>query len=333
LGFLQPIVLATAATVAVLGIRRLGVSPVVGVIEGLALVVAYELATTLLEPYGTRGIVLTALAAFVLAGAGLVAVRNGLHAAITADTAATGDAAGPAHVEHRLHGGLVAAIVALVVLIAAVIAVAVDWSGPNTQPNLPRRGHGGILSHAAGVGSLYPMSGQSGQSHWGTLNLVSSQSSLASGTGSAITLYKSVSVTPASGWTVANQDQGTATIANSDKSVIVSAAATAADGGDINQNATAGMNGFIKGSGMTNVQQSPLGPVQTIQGKNFQQMYGVAYTGNIQNNQGTTAVEGIFVTLFNSSTQTVGIFDDLATNDNSLQATESDVKSMLQSME
>jgi hypothetical protein len=48
LGFLQPIVLATAATVGVLGLRRLGVSPAAGMIEGLVLVVAYELATTLL---------------------------------------------------------------------------------------------------------------------------------------------------------------------------------------------------------------------------------------------------------------------------------------------
>src|SRR3984885_11175207 len=88
LGYLQPIVLATAATVGVLGLRRLGVSPVLGVIEGLVLVVAYELATTLLQPYGTRGIVLTALAAFLLAGAGLVAARNALHAAVLAGTGA-----------------------------------------------------------------------------------------------------------------------------------------------------------------------------------------------------------------------------------------------------
>ena len=94
LGFLQPIVLATAATVAVLGLRGLGVSPVIGVIEGLALVVAYELATTLLQPYGTRGIVLTALAAFLLAGAGLAEARNGLHAALLADPGT--DAVAPA---------------------------------------------------------------------------------------------------------------------------------------------------------------------------------------------------------------------------------------------
>jgi hypothetical protein len=332
LGFLQPIVLATAATVAVLGVRRLGVSPVVGVSEGLALVVAYELATTLLQPDGTRGIVLTALTAFVLAGAGLVAVRNGVHAATTADTAAAEAAAGPGHVEHRLHGAVVAAVVALVVLIAAVIAVAVDWSGPATHPKLPQTGPGGLLSHAAGIGSLHPMIDQSGQSHWGNLSLVSSDTSLATGAGSAITLYKSVSVTPAPGWTVASQDQGEVNLVNRNN-VVVGALAGAADQPNITQEASEALSGIIKGAAMTNVQQQPLGPVQTIQGKNFQQLYGIAYTGNIQTNQGTTAVEAIFMTLFNSSTQTAGGLNVLATNDAALQASTSDVKSMLQSME
>jgi hypothetical protein len=333
LGFLQPIVLATAATVAVLGLRGLGVNPVVGVIEGLVLVVAYELATTLLQPYGTRGIVLTALTAFVLAGAGLVAARNGLHAAITADTGAAGDAAAAGHVEHRLHGAVVAAIVAVVVLIAAVIAVAVDWSGPATHPKPPRTGHGGLLSHAAGVGSLHPMMGQSGQNPWGNLSLASSHTSLAAGTATAITLYNSVSINPAPGWTVANQDQGTVMLANSDKSVIVAAGADAADRPDINQEATDTFSAYIKGAGMTNVQQDTSAQVQTIQGNNFQQLLPIAYTGNIQNNQGTVEVEGVWATLFNSSTQTAGFFDVLSGSDNALQAATADVKSMLQSME
>ena len=323
LGFLQPIVLATAAIVAVLGIRRLGVSPVVGVIEGLALVVAYELATTLLQPDGTRGIVLTALTAFVLAGAGLVAVRNGLHAAITADTGAAGDAAEPAHVEHRLHGAVVAAIVALVVLIAAVIAVAVDWTGTAAHPKLPQTGPGGILSHAAGVGFS--------QTRLGNLTLASSDMSLATGTGSAITLYNSVSITPAPGWTVASQDQGEVNLVSSN--VIVGALAGAADQPNITQEASEAISGIIKGAAMTNVQQEPVGSVQTIQGKNFQQLYAIAYTGNIQTNQGTTAVEGYFMTLFNSATHTVGGLNVLAPTDAALQAATSDVKSMLQSME
>jgi len=333
LGFLQPIVLATAATVTVLGLRGLGVNLVVGVIEGLVLVVAYELATTLLQPYGTRGIVLTALTAFVLAGAGLVAARNGLHAAIAADTGAAGDAAAAGHVEHRLHGAVVAAIVAVVVLIAAVIAVAVDWSGPATHPKPPRTGHGGLLSHAAGVGSLHPMMGQSGQNRWGNLSLASSHTSLAAGTATAITLYNSVSITPAPGWTVANQDQGYVNLLNPHKGVIVSAVAAAADRPDINQEATLGISAFINGAGMTNVQQDTSAQVQTIQGNNFQQLLPIAYTGNIQTNQGTTEVEGVFVTLFNSSTRTCGFVNALSSSDDALGAAAPDFKSMLQSME
>ncbi|EUA88525.1 hypothetical protein I551_5011 [Mycobacterium ulcerans str. Harvey] len=48
----------------------------------------------MLTPYGTRGIVLTALAALVLAAAGLVATRASLHTALLAEAQAalTGDA-------------------------------------------------------------------------------------------------------------------------------------------------------------------------------------------------------------------------------------------------
>jgi hypothetical protein len=332
LGFLQPIVLATAAIVTVLGVRRLGVNPVTGVVEGLVLVVGYELATTLLQPYGTRGIVLTALAAFVLAGAGLVAARNGLHAAITADTGAQEDSAAyPGGVEHRLHGGVVAAIIAVVVLVAAAVTAAVVWSGPATHPKPPRPG--GLVSHASAAGLLHPRMGQSGQSRWGNLALASSDTSLAVGTATAITLYNSVSITPAPNWTVGNQDQGSVLLTNSDKSVVVSAVAAGADEPDINQEATAGLSAFIKGAGMTNVQQDSSAQVQTIQGKNYQQLLPIAYTANIQNNQGTVEVEGVWMTLFNSSTQTTGFLDALSPSDDALQAAVPDIKSMLQSME
>jgi hypothetical protein len=277
--------------------------------------------------------VLTALTAFVLAGAGLVAARNGLHAAITADTGATGDAAAAGHVEHRLHGGVVAAIVAVVALIAAVIAVAVDWRGPATHPKPPRTGHGRLFSHAAGVGSLHPTMGHSGQNRWGNLSLASSQTSLAAGTGTAINLYNSVSITPAPGWTIFKQDQGSVGLFNSDKSVIVVAAADAADEPNINQEATASFSAFTQGAGMTNVQQDTSAQAQTIQGNNFQQLLPIAYTGNIQNNQGTEQVEGVWVILFNASTQTLGLLNATSPSDNALGAAAPDFKAMLQSME
>lgn len=98
LGFLQPVIFATAAAVAVVPLRGVGVSAAAGIAKGLGLVVLYELATVLLTPYGTRGIVLTTLAALVLAAAGILGARDALHtsllaearAALTADAALSG---------------------------------------------------------------------------------------------------------------------------------------------------------------------------------------------------------------------------------------------------
>jgi hypothetical protein len=52
--------------------------------------------------------VLTALAAFVLAGAGLAAARDGLHEALLADAGPDAGVPSTGHAEHRLHAGLVA---------------------------------------------------------------------------------------------------------------------------------------------------------------------------------------------------------------------------------
>ena len=88
LGFLQPIIFATAAAVAVMRLRRAGADLAIGLAQGLALVLLYELATTLLGPYGSRGVVLTTLVALVLAGAGLLAVREELHNGLLAEAQA-----------------------------------------------------------------------------------------------------------------------------------------------------------------------------------------------------------------------------------------------------
>src|SRR5581483_47263 len=87
-------------------------------------------------PLGTRGIVLTALIAFVLAGVGLLATRNTLHTALTADE----NLVGADVVEHRLHAAVVAAIIAVVVIVAAGVTAAVVWSGPSTKPAPPATG-------------------------------------------------------------------------------------------------------------------------------------------------------------------------------------------------
>lgn len=336
LGFIQPIVLATAATVGVLGLRRLGVNPGFGVLEGLGLVVAYELATTLLQPYGTRGLVLTALAAFILAGTGLVLARNGLHAALTADTDAGSGLPTNGHVEHRLHGGVVGAIVAVTVLVAAVVSGVVVFGGSTTAPKPPRIWPGGIFSHAAAAGNVHLTGDQSPQgcSVGSGMSLVSKSTTLAAvGTTTAINLYKAVSVTPAGGWRVLDHEDNFVILGNGDQSVEVTALAGCADQTDINQESTALINATIKGSGMTNVQQDSSPKVMAIQGRNFQQTLIVGYTGNIQTNQGAQELEGAWVTMYNGPTQTSGFVNIYSADDGALHAASSDVVSMLTSMQ
>jgi hypothetical protein len=336
LGFLQPIVLATAATVGVLGLRRLGVSPVLGVIEGLALVVAYELATTLLQPYGTRGIVLTALAAFLLAGAGLVAARNALHAALLADTGADADAQGAEApvVEHRLHAGVVTAIVAAVVAIAAVVSVAVALSGPSTRPAPPGEGGSGrIAPHsAAAARSIRPGVGKLGQSPWGKVALVSTTTSLAAGTVSTINLVDGINMTVAPGWTVVHQGDQSADLFNSYQSAALFVVVAGVDAPDIGQESTSLINQSIQTAGLTNVHQRPA-PVQSLQGRNFQQLLEVDYTANIQTAQGTDQIYGGWVTLYNSKTGASGFFNLYADSRNAFEEALSDAASMMVSME
>jgi hypothetical protein len=90
LGFAKPVIYACAAALPGLQWRRFGNSAqlVVGIIEGLLLVVVFDLATILLSPYGSRGIVLTAIVAFTLGAMGLLVVRGALHEALLAEALA-----------------------------------------------------------------------------------------------------------------------------------------------------------------------------------------------------------------------------------------------------
>jgi len=88
LGFLQPIIFATAAAMAVVPLRGVGASTALGLTKGLVLVVLYELTTVLLTFFGNHGIVLTTLAALVLAAAGLLGARDALHTSLVAEAQA-----------------------------------------------------------------------------------------------------------------------------------------------------------------------------------------------------------------------------------------------------
>jgi hypothetical protein len=96
LGVVQPVIFATAAAVTVMQLRRKGSNTLAGLVKGVLLLVIYGLGTTILTPYGTRGVVLTTVLVLLVAAAGLVLARMEMHTALLAEAQAAVDADGPA---------------------------------------------------------------------------------------------------------------------------------------------------------------------------------------------------------------------------------------------
>jgi hypothetical protein len=88
LGVVQPVIFATAAAVTVMQLRRKGSNTVAGLVKGVLLVLIYGFGTTVLTPYGTRGVVLTAVLALLVGAAGLVLARMEMHTALLAEAQA-----------------------------------------------------------------------------------------------------------------------------------------------------------------------------------------------------------------------------------------------------
>jgi hypothetical protein len=219
-------------------------------------------------------------------------------------------------------------------VIAAVVSVAVALSGPSTRPAPPGEGGiGRIAPHsAAAARSIRPGIGKFGQSPWGRVALVSTMTSLAAGTASTINLVDGINMTVAPGWTVVHQGDQSADLFNSYQSAALFVVVAGVDASDIGQESTSLINQSIQTAGLTNVHQRPA-PVQSLQGRNFQQLLEVDYTANIQTDQGTDQIYGGWVTLYNSKTGASGFFNLYADSRNAFEQALADAASMMVSME
>ncbi len=91
LGMAKPVIYACAAALPWLQWRRSREIPsngALGVAEGFALVLLFDLSVVLLNPYGSRGVVLIFVVAVVLAAVGLLWVRLAVHDALIAEAVA-----------------------------------------------------------------------------------------------------------------------------------------------------------------------------------------------------------------------------------------------------
>jgi hypothetical protein len=70
-----------------------------------------------------------------------------------------------------------------------------------------------------------------------------------------------------------------------------------------------------------------------LQGKNFNQLYEVDYTANLQTSQGTDQIYGGWVTLYNTVTGVSGLFNLYAPSQEMFKAALPDAAQMMLSMQ
>ena len=88
----------------------------------------------------------------------------------------------------------------------------------------------------------------------------------------------------------------------------------------------------IRSNGLTNVQETPAQPTP-VQGRNFQEVLEVDYTGDVQTNQGTMQIWGGWVTLYSASTHMSGLLNLFANSQAVFDAAAHDAAAMMVSME
>jgi hypothetical protein len=219
----------------------------------------------------------------------------------------------------------VAAIIAVVVILAAGITAAVASRGPSTRPKPPNPS-GLVPTTTHKAAAIHPgvVSGR--------VVLASTSKPLAfSGTG--VNFVDGVSVTVAPGWTIANTWDTGVWADNSDNTVQIELTSGKPHAPDITGDMSWMINESINSLGYTNVVQQPSGDgVVTVQGKNFTQMLTVGYTADHQSDQGTIPYIGVWMELFNPSTQLGGFVNFRAASQDNLNAAMPDAQSMIASM-
>ena len=338
LGVIQPVIYAAAAAVTVLALRRAGANTAVGLATGLVLVLVYQLGTTLLTPYGTRGVVLTTVLGVVVAAAGLLMARAEMHTALLAE--ATGEGESTLNTEtgvtgdDRMGAAVVAAIVVVIVLIAAGITGAVVLSRDTAPPEPPKPGPGGQLVPvaAAPAGFGAPVLRNPGELPPGMSQvMLASHEQVLAVEAEAVELAGGIAVTPAEGWTVGDQGEGVVVIDKDDGTASMFIVVGVVESTDTEAVLLADIEGFTGEFGFENVKITKT-EVKPVDSKNFQEAAMCGFTADIETQQGSLSVIGMFLELMNTSDGMAAFVMFLAQDEKAFDAAADDADSMIGSM-
>jgi hypothetical protein len=170
-----------------------------------------------------------------------------------------------------------------------------------------------------------------GSAH-GAVTLSSTMTPLADG-GTTGNYTNGITLTLAPGWTIMNSNKGGIWARNSGNTASIEIDTGHPHAPDINGDLAWLISADIDANGYTNVVQQPsAGGVQTVQGKHFTQQLMVDYTANQQLLIGTKQLFGIWMGLFNLSTQQDAFIDLRAPSVEDLGLAIPDAKRMIGSI-
>jgi hypothetical protein len=155
----------------------------------------------------------------------------------------------------------------------------------------------------------------------------------ATGDASTIDFGYGVTLTLASGWTIANQGPHYANLVEGGgQRVGMDVSAGTSNTRDINHESAMLIGQDIKARGLNNVKQQPQVQVQTLEAKNFQQSLPINYTADVHVPAGTFPVFGTWIELFNPSAQRAAFIDFYAISGDAFQKYLPEAQSMIASM-
>jgi hypothetical protein len=225
---------------------------------------------------------------------------------------------------------LVALIVVVIVLIAAGVTAAVVFGKKETTTQTPPQP--GPPGQIVGM----PLTAPTPHGMPAVVALMSSGMPLAGETmlavsGKPVEVVEGVSITPADGWTVDTQDKGLVILMNADKTAMLFVAAGVTDSKDAAQVLDADIQKFVEENGLANTKVTKP-KTGTLDSKNFQEVVSRGFTGDLETQQGTINLVGMFAELMNTSTGMSAFIVFNAPSEDDYDAAADDADSMIGSL-
>lgn len=249
---------------------------------------------------------------------------------------------------HKLSSKIILAVAAGVAIVSGGTTAAVALTGHSshtTPPPAPAPiGQGGVLSQPTPAPSTQPSGSPASPSAPdpaqspiapapadSTSPAQGGQPAQGSQTGGqAVTIAGNVAITPAAGWSVANQQGSSVILTNSAGDAELFVTVGRAQSSDIGQDLQADIQGVA--SNFSGLQLGQPSAPQSGNGTNFTQAEVVRFTGGEATQQGTVQVTGIFNELLNPNTGLSAFLVLSAQSDSALQSAAQDADAMVSSM-